>query len=159
MDNDVFSTEHRYIELFLNSTASGAAEMSEFSYTFEIKFDHFFVLANILLHTNIYWGLQRTYDHDRDLGALNGVLNVPNKSLVVVPYLTVQLIHYSQEKLFSFSTLICLFKTLSGRGGGGYYGNSGGGGGGGSRSSGLRGAYWWCHPTLPIHPDVCFPSP
>lgn len=26
----VLSTEHRYIELFLNSTASGAAEMSEF---------------------------------------------------------------------------------------------------------------------------------
>lgn len=49
------------------------------------------------------------------------------------------------------------FKTFSGRGGGGgsYYSNSGGGGS--SRSSGLRGAYWWCHPTLPIHPDVRSP--
>lgn len=28
--SDVSSTEHRYIELFLNSTAGGASEMSEF---------------------------------------------------------------------------------------------------------------------------------
>lgn len=58
-----------------------------------------------------------------------------------------------------FFTLPSPFKTFSGRGGGGgggsYYSNSGGGGS--SRSSGLRGAYWWCHPTLPIHPDVCSP--
>lgn len=52
-------------------------------------------------------------------------------------------------------TLPSPFKTFSGRGGGSYYSNSGGGGS--SRSSGLRGSYWWCHPTLPIHPDVCSP--
>lgn len=39
-----------------------------------------------------------------------------------------------------------------GGGGGGYYSNSGGSGS--SRSSGLRGAYWWRHPALSVHPDV-----
>lgn len=57
---------------------------------------------------------------------------------------------------FILFRLTYLFKMLPDRGGGGYYGNSGGGGG--SRSSGLRGAYWWNHPTLPIHPGVCLTS-
>lgn len=46
------STEHRYIELFLNSTASGAAEMSEFSFWFVWKFHDSFHLGKF---PNLDW--------------------------------------------------------------------------------------------------------
>lgn len=105
-------TEHRYIELFLNSTASGAAEMSGFQV---------FCSGSVTLYKK-----------------------------VIARYCCIKI---KDHKCFTFNTnfFSFLFFNLSGRGSSGYYGNSGGGG---SRSSGLRGAYWWCHPTVPIHPGV-----